>query len=278
MKKNGGNNDIPFKFLKMCCSDIALHISNLFNSCIDFGIFPNILKTTKITPVFKKGSCLQISNYRPIGIICNISKIFEGLLNSRLKNYFHGNGILSSNQFGLRQGKNTELATLNFVDRMLPALKIKYYGISIFLDFSACFDTVTREILIEKINKYGINGTPLEFLKSYFSNRNQYVSYKGFDSIKASQNIGVIQGSKNGPLFYDIYSNDLCNIIDENNYLFFADDTCLTFCHENFDTLVVLINKKLSDISDWCKFNKLHVNPTKSEYMIVTNRKIPYSP
>ena len=100
---------------------------------------------------------------------------------------------------------------------MLPALQNKYFGISIFLDFSACFDTVTREILLMKMKKYGITGTPHEFIKSYLSDRKQYVSYKGTDSIKSPQNIGVIQGSKNGPLLYDIYSNDLCNIIDENN-------------------------------------------------------------
>ena len=57
----------------------------------------------------------------------------------------------------------------------------------------------------------------------------------GKTSLKHNQNIGVVQGSKNGPLLYDVYSNDLKCVLEENDYLFFADDTCLTFWHENFD-------------------------------------------
>ena len=171
MKKNGNYHDIPMKFLKLCKSTISLHVSNLFNVCIAEGNFPNSLKVAKITPVYKKGSHKEINNYRPIGILSNLSKIFESLLNIRLKNYFGTNDLLSNNQFGFRTGKNTELACLNLVHRLLPALKNKYFGIAIFLDFSACFDTLARDILLKKLGKYGIRGTSLKFMESYLSNR-----------------------------------------------------------------------------------------------------------
>ena len=208
----------------------------------------------------------------------NISKIFETLMNSRLKSYFFSNDLLSENQFGFRAGKNTELATLNLVHRLLPALKDKLYGIAIFLDFTACFDTLDRDLLTQKILKYGIDGNPLNFIKSYFCDRKFHVAYKGKNSMEFNQNFGVVQGSKNGPLLYDIYSNDLSFVLEENDYLFFADDTCLTFWHENYENLLSTVQSKLSIINDWCKFNKLAINPTKSECMIVTNRNIPLTP
>ena len=278
MNKNGNPHDIPMKFLKLCKSTISLHVSNLFNVCIAEGNFPNSLKVAKITPVYKKGSHKEINNYRPIGILSNLSKIFESLLNIRLKNYFGTNDLLSNNQFGFRTGKNTELACLNLVHRLLPALKNKYFGIAIFLDFSACFDTLARDILLKKLSKYGVRGTSLKFMESYLSNRRQMVVYQNTNSTECDQKLGVVQGSKNGPFLYDVYSNDLCNILENTDYLFFADDTCLTFLHQDFDELMVIVKQKLDLIFDWCNFNKLSINPKKSEYMIISNLKLPFTP
>ena len=278
MKKNGNSRDIPMKFFKLCASNISLHLSNLFNVCIAEGTFPDSLKIAKITPVYKKGSRKEISNYRPVGILKNLSKIFESLLNVRLKNYFGSNDILSNNQFGFRTGKNTELACLNLVNRLLPALKNKYYGIAVFLDFSACFDTLTRDILLRKLGRYGVRGTSLKFIESYLSHRKQIVVYQKVVSSECDQKIGVVQGSKNGPFLYDVYSNDLCNILEDEDYLFFADDTCLMFLHHDFDELISIVGQKLGKIADWCQFNKLSINPKKSEYMIISNRNLPYTP
>ena len=118
----------------------------------------------------------------------------------------------------------------------------------------------------------------LSLIKSYFEDRKQYVTYKNVDSDAKLQELGVIQGSKCGPLFYDIYANDISKICEEREYLMFADDTVLIYSGPNLDSLVENVNTRLDNITDWCKFNKLSLNSDKCKYMLVTNRDIPLRP
>ena len=274
LRKNGDLNDLSSRFLKLSCLVIAPFLTELFNLCVQKGTYPSSFKLSKVIPIFKnKGSIGDMNNYRPISIICNLSKIFEKLLNNRLFSFFHCQNLLSTNQFGFRKNSNTELAILSLMKRIIPGLEDKKIIICVFLDFTACFDTVCRNILLKKLEKYGVRGVSLEFIKSYFSARKQYVSYGGYNSNIMDQNIGVIQGSKNGPFFYDIYSNDLNNICNGENIMY-ADDTCLVFTGDDLDALTRQINERLKIIFDWCSYNRLLVNPLKSEFIIVSRRKI----
>ena len=278
MKNKGSKYDISVNFLKLCNEHVSIYLSILFNLCVENGFFPDPFKIAVITPIHKKGNKNEISNYRPISVLCNLNKIFEELLNVRIKNYFTSNNLLSENQFGFREKKSTEQAVLNLIGRVMPAIDKKMYAICVFIDYSACFDTIRRDILINKLLKYGVRGNVLNLIKSYFTNRLQYVNYGSVKSEILEQGLGVIQGSKNGPLFFDIYSNDLSKMCTENECLLFADDTCLTYIGDNLDALVQNVNDRLSSILDWCRYNKLSINPSKSEYMIITNLPIPTEP
>ena len=274
MKKNGGLKDIPVKFLKLCNQHVSPLLSYLFNMCINNAVFPDDLKVARVIPVYKKGPRDRICNHRPISIMPNICKIYENLLYKRISYYLNSNNLLSSNQFGFRKGRNTEVAILNLVNRLLPALNEKNFAISIFLDFSACFDTVNRTKLLTKLDKMGLRGQTGQFFQSFLSNRKQFVSFKNIESSIRDQNLGVIQGSKIGPLFYDIYSTDLSLLCANDEYLLYADDTCLTYQHKDLDTLITHVGERLEIISDWCKYNELAINPTKSEFMLITNRNV----
>ena len=276
--KNGSIGDVSNKFLKMCVPFVSPLTSDLFNSCIREGIFPDCLKCAKITPIFKKGQKNQIVNYRPISVLPNIGKILESLASVRLKTFFTRHDLLYDNQFGFRTGKNTEMAALKLIERALPALENKQYAICVFLDFAACFDTVDRNILLSKLDRYGVRDHSLNFIRSYFTGRKQYVSLNDVDSPEASQNLGVIQGSKLGPLFFDIYSNDLNILCSSDENIFFADDTCLIYVHSDLDFLVSHVNQRLSIILDWCRYNKLSLNPSKSEFVLLTHRTIGIEP
>ena len=111
MKKEGSLDDLPRKFLKLCKDYAPKCISSLINACLEQGIFPDIFKIAKITPVFKKGQKNLIKNYRPVSILCNISKIFEAVIYNRLNGYFVSKDLLSDKQYGFRKGKNTEMAS-----------------------------------------------------------------------------------------------------------------------------------------------------------------------
>ena len=99
-----------------------------------------------------------------------------------------------------------------------------------FLDMSAAFDTISRRILMEKLCRYGVRGVGYEFIQSYFTDRKQYVVFGDCHSEMLDQNLGTIQGSKTGPLYFDIYSNDLNKLFDEGECLLYVDDVVFNFC------------------------------------------------
>ena len=88
LKKNGGLQDVSRKFLFLCAEHVATLLSDLFNQCLRQECFPDILKTAKIRPVYKKGARTLIKNYRPIAILSNINKVFESILYERLNSFF----------------------------------------------------------------------------------------------------------------------------------------------------------------------------------------------
>ena len=106
---------------------------------------------------------------------------------------------------------------------------------------------------------------PLELLKSYFSGWSQCVCYGGVTASVAPQELGVIQGSPNGPLFFDIYSNDINYLWGNYENILFADDTCLVHSNNDLGVLFEHVNDRLSIILNRCRYNKLAINPAKSE-------------
>ena len=102
MKKEGSIMDIPRKFLRMSKSHVSPLISNFFNKCLAGGVFPQIFKTARITPVHKKGPLNAISYFRSISILSNICKLFENVIYYRISGFFEDCGLLSDNQFGYR--------------------------------------------------------------------------------------------------------------------------------------------------------------------------------
>ena len=278
LKNNCNIYDIPTNFLKTCANELSGHLANLFNLCLSKKQFPNAFKLAKINPIFKKGLQTDISNFRPIAILNNLSKIFDNLIFARISTCFETLDVLSENQFGFRKKKNTELAALTLVNRTLPAITNNKYALCIFLDFSACFDTICRDIFLKKLLLYGICPNSVDFLKSYLNDRRQQVIYNGKSSNESIQNLGVIQGSKNGPKFFDIYSNDLNYLCFPDENICYADDTCLIYHDDDLKNLINKANSRLKIILDWCKYNKLAINPSKSEYLIITNKTLDFEP
>ena len=273
IKKSGGIHDISGKFLKLCSSPLSEILTELYNRCLIEGIYPTAFKTAIITPVFKKGSSIEISNHRPISVLPNLSKIFDSIIYKRVKYFFEDNGLLNPDQFGFRTQRNTELAIFTLLERVIPSFQNPSFSISVFLDFSACFDTVHRGSLLYKLERYGIRDKELRLISSYFDCRYQSVIYNNSKSPNLQQNLGTIQGSRTGTLYFDIFSGDLSKICFEDEFIMFADDTCLTYAGDNLPQLVEYVNKRLELIYEWCCYNKLSLNASKCKFMIFTNKK-----
>jgi len=133
----------------------------------------------------------------------------------------------------------------------------------IFIDLSKAFDTLDHDILLKKLEFYGIRGLSNDLLKSYLTNRKQYVIYNNQKSNLEDIKLGVPQGSILGPLLFLLYVNNMTNISQYLMFLLFADDTNLIYSNANLEELFRVINSELEKLSDWFKANRLSLNVKK---------------
>ena len=137
------------------------------------------------------------------------------------------------------------------------------------IDLSKAFDTLTFDILLFKLKYYGVTDTALDLMRSYLTNRKQYVVFNSCQSDYSEIYTGVPQGSILGPLFFSIYINDLIDVSNRFNCLMYADDTTIYFNLEEFDHLNKEgdINGELEKVNTWLKLNKLSLNAQKTKLM-----------
>ena len=272
--KSPGPNGIPLKYIRMSAQIIAPILAKLFNSCIQSGTYPEILKISQNIPLFKSGAKDQCCNYKPISLLSPISKIFEKCLYERLYSYFEKNKILSPQQFGFKQNSSTSDAVRQLHNIHTENLDSKKSTCSVFLDLKKAFDTVDHSILLKKFERYGVRGLPLQILQSYLCNRYHYTEIINVKSSYSPVKRGVSQGSTLGPLMFLIYVNDLPMASNLDTKLF-ADDTVLTMLHQCLTTLRHDINEELRKIDNWMKINKLSINYAKTKSVLVTAKKNP---
>ena len=142
-----------------------------------------------------------------------------------------------------------------------------------FLDLKKAFDTVDHEILLNKLNAYGIKGTAGNWLRSYLNERNQKYFVNGHFSSNRLLQCGVPQGTILGPLLFLIYINDLPNCLIHSRARMFADDTNLTYASNNIHEINHNLNEDLANVSEWLSANKLTLNQTKTEFMLIGSRQ-----
>ena len=271
-------DDILVTVPKATAKYLSHILSLVINHSLDSGIFPNALKVAKIIPILKSGNSLDPSNYRPISLLNYFYKIFEKVIHNRLLTFFEKFNIIYEGQYGFRKFHSTEAALVNYIDKVSEAFDSNKYAMSIFLDLTKAFDTVDHLILLSKLSHYGIRGTALDLLKSYLTNRVQYVQMLNHQSTKANITHGVPQGSVLGPLLFLIYINDICNVSTDSPPLLFVDDTTLTYVHNNLTNLTRTVNNELSKFHTWLSAKKLSLNIAKTTYILFQNHKKMPSP
>ena len=244
-----------------------LPLSHILNKCFEQGIFPDQLKIARVCPIFKSGLVTDISNYRPISILNSFSKIFEKAIYNRLVTYIEKYNVISQCQFGFRKNYSTSMALLNLYDYISKAIDKGQYCMGVFIDLSKAFDTINHNILLEKLNIYGIRGLPNDTIRDYLCNRKQYVLLNNCKSQMLPLTVGVPQGSILGPLLFLLYINDIVDCCSHLNFILFADDTNILYANDNLITLIKIINTELSKLSDWFKANWLSLNLAKTSYM-----------
>ena len=184
---------------------------------------------------------MTLSNYRLIALLSIFDKIIEKLLHKRLYDFLQENNILFQNQFGFRKNNLTTFALIQITEKIRETIDDKRYGCGIFIDLRKAFDTVNHDILLRKLEHYGIRGKAQIWFRSYLTNRKQYVSLNGVPLELKQTTCGVPQGSCLGPLLFLVCINDLPNISEVLQFYLFADDTNIYYEAESI--------KKIGDIN-----------------------------
>ena len=269
-KSSSGYDTISNKILKFIKHEISKSITLIINQMLESGIFPDALKISKVIPLHKKDDVNSLSNYRPISLLPTLSKIFERVVYNQLYSYFVDNKLLSEQQYGFRSKHSTELAGIKLVDYLKAEIDKKQTPVNIYLDLSKAFDTINHDILLYKLEYYGIRGATLRLLKTYLTNRKQYVRYSTHSSTMMNIKNGVPQGSILGPLLFSIYINDLVNTSRKFKFIMYADDTTIYFNLEDFslENRENEITNELNWVTIWLRENKLTLNADKTKCMI----------
>ena len=138
------------------------------------------------------------------------------------------------------------------------------FTLGVFIDLSKAFDTVDHTILLSKLSHYGIKGQTYKWMKSYLTNRKQFVISEDTGLLEII--CGVPQGSILGPLLFLIYVNDMFKASAKVSIMF-ADDTNLFFSHANINEIFNTMNVELEKFNTWFKANKLSLNIEKTKYV-----------
>ena len=261
---------MPTKILKEYGNLYCDNLTNCYNTCTENGEFPDSLKMSDVSAAYKKKSKTDKGNYRPLSKLPNVSKLFVRVMHDDISGFFSDkfSPLLS----GFRSMHSTQQALLSMIDKWKKSLDKKRSVAAVLMDLSKAFDCVDHSLLIAKFHAYGFSKSALWFVHSYLSDRIQRVVIGSDGSSWKSLDIGVPQGSILGPLFFNVYINDLFfsfNVDPTLHLCNYADDNTLYSIGDNRVQIFECLKSGLRHIHKWFSNNGLQLNLGKCQLIVL---------
>lgn len=239
----------------------------MLNNCY----FPENWKIAKIFPLLKRGKAANdVSSYRPISLLPNISKIFESIVNRFLTEFSNTHNIIPNNQFGFRRYHSTYHAMSKLSSDICWAFNGRNALGALLIDFKSAFDSVWLLGLFYKLHRLNFPTFIIKLLWNMLRNKKFYIEYN-VDDVQYKSNTFVIknglqQGTINAPILFSIYIADLLR--NSNNNLAFADDIITYYYSNNIENINKILNYKFKKIIKYSEIWALTINFQKCESIL----------
>ena len=275
ISKSSAMGALSTRILKDAFQIRIRELTDLYNTCLDSGIFTISWGIGEITPIPKVNvHSKKPGDWRPITQIKLPGKLLERCVHTQLYAYFYEN-YLFPEQHGFRPHRSTSTAVFDMLKTVYKNWKDRLFQTCIFIDFSKAFDSIDHQILISKLKLYGLDDNSISIITSYFANRFQQTRVDGHISNTGKVTFGTAQGSILGPLIFIIYVNDLFNMIrDKRDIIMYADDTLLMSSATDIKESVSKCQEMLDTVMLWCDTNKLSVNIKKKKFMYINSANV----
>ena len=274
---NKHGNDVlgmDIKLLKIACPVISKSLAYVVNSSLDNGIVHDDWKKARVTPVYKnEGEINDENNFRPISVISHIAKMIESFVSDQITKYLEDHAFISIDQSAYLKRHSTQTSLHRVIDDWLEQIHDNSLTGACLLDISKCFDSINHEILLKKLEMYGITGNELDWFSSYLKNRKQMVFFQEDSSDFQEVYSGVPHGSVLGPLLFLLFINDVSNFITEGCALnMYAADVIIYTSAETSDELQMKLQLCVDNVHQWYNMNRLTVNKKKSAVMVISSK------
>lgn len=263
--KSQGSDSIHPKLIKETVETITKPVTKIFTKSMECHQLPSQWKLANITPIHKKGSRQEVSNYRPISLTSIICKTMERIVRDKIMAYMEVNNFFSKHQHGFRKGRSCTTQLIEVIENWTESIDNQNSIDAIYLDFQKAFDTVPHQRLISKLKGYGISGNLIKWLENFLQNRKQRVVLNGSHSTWTPVTSGIPQGSVLGPILFTIYINDLPDVVD-NMVKLFADDTKL-YANVNSEDDRDSLQNDMDKLIEWSDIWLLKFNKSKCKHI-----------
>ena len=263
------------KAKKVIAKLITPIMNDIFNECK----YPQCWKSTNITPIHKKGSKQEVSNYRNIQCSNILGKLFESILQKHLYEHVEENNYLPETQHAYRKFKGVLTNLTEFWSRVGVQIDNGKQMDVIFIDFSQAFDLINHQLMIHKLSEMNVRGKFLKTLKDYLKDRTGRIKQHPEYSEEIKMENGTPQGGTISALLFALSTADLVETLKKNtkNTLviesLYADDVKIAIeVEDGVEETQKVVQTILDNLKEWCSKNFMKVNATKSKVMHVRQR------
>ena len=247
-------------------NDVASPLFHIINTCVDDRVFPSTWKIARVCPVPKVDHAKDVTEFRPISILCILSKVFERVILHQLCHFLEVKAHYNQTHSGFRKGYSITTLLIKLRDDIKRAMNTSEATLGILLDYSKAFDTTDHLTLLKKLHRLNFSVQALKLVHSYVSERKQFVQVDDKSSSIKLNNFGLPQGSVLGPVLFNLYIADLVKNVTCNFLQYFDDFTLYNYSKpKNLKKCIEQLKFGLETVSLWSSNNSLVFNGNKSK-------------